>query len=376
MKKKLMATLLTLAVTATVLVGCGSTTNEASGTAKGSEASSETASSSESAGTDAGVATADNTGSLEETFNAEGLNQAKVIHLGYQGSAAFAWLEQRNHWFEEEFAADGITVEFEQFLSGPPMIESMAAGRLDISNIGDMPPINARGQGIDVKVIGKCGNTPFSNSLCVPIGSDIKDLADLKGKKIATQVGSSGHHFISLLLNSAELTLDDIELVNLSAPDGVAALEAKQIDALSTWEPYGTQVVNRGAGTIYIDSTGIKQNTSTYIVRNDFAKENPELTARFLKVWMKYVDFIESDRENALQIISEESGYAIEDIKRSVLEGDYSIAFTDYDYEQELSTKEFLIETGTLENDYDINELYDFSYLERAEELYEAENNS
>ncbi len=301
------------------------------------------------------------------------LNQAKVIHAGYQGSQADAWLEKSLHYYEEEFAKDGITFVYDQFLSGPPMIESMTAGELDFGGIGDMPPINARGQGIDVKVISKMINTPFSNSLAVGIGSDIKEIADLKGKKIATQIGSSGHHFVSLVLEQAGLSLDDVELLNLSAPDGINALASGEIDALSTWEPYGSQLVNRKAGTILLDSTGIKQNTSTFIVRNDFAKENPELTARFIKVWLKYRDFIESNREKALEIIVEQSGFSREDIQRTFLEGDLNPEFTDYDYDQESKTKNFLIETGTLENDFDINDLYDFSYLKRAKELYESE---
>ncbi len=158
-------------------------------------------------------------------FVGDGLNTATVIHAGYQGSDTLYWLDTHFHWLEEEFAPDGITVEYEQFLSGPPMIESMAADRLDIATIGDMPPINARGNGIDVKVITKVVNTPFSNSIVLPNGSEVKSIADLKGKKIATQVGSSGHHFVSLLLDREGLSLEDVELVNLSGPDQLAALE-------------------------------------------------------------------------------------------------------------------------------------------------------
>ena len=303
------------------------------------------------------------------------LNQAKVIHVAYQGSDAYTWLEKRYHWLEDEFKEDGIEVQFEQFLSGPPMIEAMTSDSIDFGNIGDMPPINARGNGVDVKIIVKTINTPFSNALVVPNGSDVKQVSDLKGKQVATQLGSSGHHFIALLLDQAGLSLEDIDLVNMSGPDMVNAIAANQVDAVVTWEPYGSQVVNQGTGSILIDSTGIKQNTGTWITRNAFAKENPELTARFIKVWLKYLDLIAEDREAALEVISEESGYAKEDIQRSILEGLLVPEFTDYDYEQEQLTKDFLVETGTLLNDYDINDLYDFSYLERAKELYEADKN-
>ena len=317
------------------------------------------------------AATAETTEAAETAE--EELNTAKVIHAGYQGSDALYWLNKRFHWLEDEFQADGITVEFEQFLSGPPMIESMAADRLDISNIGDMPPINARGNGIDVKVVSKVINTPFSNTIVVPKGSEVTSIADLKGKKVATQVGSSGHHFIALLLEKEGLSLEDIELVNLSAPDQLAALESGEVAAVSTWEPYGSQATNRGVGTILLDSTGVKQNTSTFIARNKFATQNPEILARYLKVWLKYIDYIEANREEAVQIISEESGFLVDDIKRTYLEGLLNPEFTDYDYEQEELTKDFLISTGTLENDYDINELYDFSYLERAKQLYQED---
>ena len=367
MKKRIVGIALSILLGAS-LTGCGSASPEvvkaeveSENTSINAEASSETSEESQSQTED------------DQEFTGEGLNTTKVIHAGYQGSDALYWLNKRFHWLEDEFQADGITVEFEQFLSGPPMIESIAADRLDISNIGDMPPINARGNGIDVKVVSKVINTPFSNSIVTPKGSEIKSIADLKGKKVATQVGSSGHHFISLLLEKEGLSLDDIELVNLSAPDQLAALESGEVAAVSTWEPYGSQATNKGVGTIFIDSTGIKQNTSTLVARNKFAEENPEILARYLKVWLKYLDYIDANREEALKIISEESGFEIDDIKRTYLEGLLNPEFTDYDYEQEKLTKDFLISTGTLENDYDINDLFEFKYLERAKKLYEEE---
>lgn len=309
----------------------------------------------------------------ETSSDSGNLNKAKVIHVGFQGASYITNMNKRLHYFEDEFEKDGIKVEFEQFLSGPPMIEAIASGRVDIGEVGDMPPINARASGIDLKIICRNANTQFSNSLVVPNGSPIKTVKDLKGKKVATQVGSSAHHFLALILQKNGLSLKDVQLVNMPVVDHVAALQNGEVAAVTTWEPYGSVIENKKAGKILLDSTGIKQNTSTFIARSEFAKENPEIAARYLKVWLKIVDYIKEDRQRALAIISEESKFAKSDLEKTLLAADFTPNFVDYDYEQMELTKKFLLDTKVLKKDYDIKELYDFSYLEQAKKLYEAD---
>ena len=56
--------------------------------------------------------------------------------------------------------------------------------------------------------------------------------ADMKGKKIATVIGSTGHNLIKKLLSKNGLTFDDIELINIAAGDAGIVLSTGQVDAV------------------------------------------------------------------------------------------------------------------------------------------------
>jgi sulfonate transport system substrate-binding protein len=131
----------------------------------------------------------------EATNKAE---KPKEIHIAYQNSSIGILLAKGKGLYEEEFAKDGIEVKYDMYLSGPPMIEAFAGNRADFAHTGDMPPVAASSSGVDIKVIGRAGYTPGGNALLVRADSAYGAVSELKGKKIAVQVGSSAHHFLIL----------------------------------------------------------------------------------------------------------------------------------------------------------------------------------
>jgi sulfonate transport system substrate-binding protein len=96
--------------------------------------------------------------------------------------------------------------------------------------------------------------------------SDITTVEQLKGAKIACSIGSAGHKYIINILSSAGLTVDDVELVNLSDETSqIAALAKGEIDAavmvsnLATAEEQGIGTVLETPDVptyIFIETTG------------------------------------------------------------------------------------------------------------------------
>src|SRR5580658_3618619 len=85
-------------------------------------------------------------------------------------------------------------VTWSDFTSGPPMLEAMASGAVDIGGVGDAPPVFAASSGEAVEIVGaRVVPTGDQDALVVPKGSTITTLAQLKGKKIAYGSGSSGN---------------------------------------------------------------------------------------------------------------------------------------------------------------------------------------
>lgn len=300
-----------------------------------------------------------------------GLDQAKVIRIGWQGSSFTRFLGTAEGFFDREFGLDGIKIEFEQFSYGPPIIEALAAGSLDFGSVGDMPIVTGVANGLPLQSIYKSGINPDSNTALVPIDSTITRVEALKGKKVGTSVGSSGHHFLVLLLTQAGLTPEDVEIVNLSATDLGTALATGEIAAGTTWEPYGTIFTGNGSAKYLAKSSGIKQNTSTEVARKGFIEQNPGLTARYLKVLLEIDEFIQQDRARAISIVARESGFKEADLA-GTYDNVYNPYFTDYDWDQMEKTKQFLLESDLITRDFDIRTLYTDKYLIEAEKLFKA----
>lgn len=298
------------------------------------------------------------------------LNQAKVIRVGWQATGTVKFIGEGQGFIEREFGKDGITFEFVQFTYGPPIIEALATGDLDFGLVGDMPIVTAIANGLPVQSVFKHGIDPNSNILLVPVNSPIQSIYDLKNKRIGTGIGSSAHHFLVLLLERAGISVDDVEIVNLTPNDLGSALAAGQLDAGTTWEPYSTIFVSRGFARAVIKSEGIKQNTNNEVASKEFIEKNPELTARYLKVLLEINDFIQQDRLRAIKIISEGSGLEESSLRPTVLANVYNPHFTAYDWEQMEKTKQFLLSRDLIERDFDIKTLYTDKYLNEAERLY------
>ncbi|QDR79210.1 ABC transporter substrate-binding protein [Sporomusa termitida] len=300
---------------------------------------------------------------------AKNTEKPKEIHVAYQNSSIIILLAKAKGFYEEEFAKDGVDVKYDLYLSGPPMIEAFAGGRADFAHTGDMPPVSARAAGVDIKVISRAGYTPGGNALLTRPDSPVKSVTDLKGKKIAVQVGSSAHHFLILLLQKNGLSANDVNIVNLPASDHQAALETQNVDAIATWEPWSSVLENAKAGKILEDSSsGVKRYIGVFLARNDFAKQYPDYTVRILKANEKAAAFMKSNPDEALELIAKESKLPVSAIARIVKTSDWDSKIIPEDIAALQQVKDFLKETKVLKKDFDINELFDDRYYQKLKQ--------
>jgi sulfonate transport system substrate-binding protein len=135
-------------------------------------------------------------------------------------------------------------VNWSDFTSGPPMLEAMASGSVDVGGVGDAPPVFAAAGGEGVEIVGaREVPTGDQDAVLVPKGSPITSIQQLKGKKIAYGSGSSGNYQMLTVLTAAGLTTKDVTLVNLQPAEALAAFTSGSVDAWDIWPPYVQQVV-------------------------------------------------------------------------------------------------------------------------------------
>ncbi|HET6193837.1 MAG TPA: ABC transporter substrate-binding protein, partial [Trebonia sp.] len=176
-------------------------------------------------------------------------------------------------------------VSWSDFTSGPPMLEAMASGSVDVGGVGDAPPVFAASGGEQVEIVGaRSVPSGDQDALVVPKGSSITSIQQLKGKKIAYGSGSSANYHLLTVLNKAGLTTKDVTLVNLQPANALAAFTSGAVDAWDIWPPYVQQVVaQNGAKVLAIGS----QYGSPYSfeVAAKAAVANPEKAAA-IKVYL------------------------------------------------------------------------------------------
>jgi sulfonate transport system substrate-binding protein len=142
------------------------------------------------------------------------------------------------------------------FTSGPPMLEAMGSGSIDIGGVGDAPPVFAASGGESVEIVGARQTDGDQDALVVPKGSAITSIAQLKGKKIAVASGSSADYDLLTVLAAAGLSDKDVTVVALQPAQALAAFTSGAVDAWDIWPPYVQQVTAQDSARVL--ATGAK----------------------------------------------------------------------------------------------------------------------
>ncbi len=267
--RRVAAGLAALTVTAG-LAACGSSSSSSSSSSSTSTASNAAASApASSSSSAAAVTTATTTVSVAGT-KAGG----KPLIVGDQaGTGAQAILTAAGLLHKLPFP-----VKFADFTSGPPILQALSSGSLDIGGVGDAPPVFAAAGGDKLAIVGALRNAVQDAGLLVPKGSNVTSVSQLKGKKIAVAQGSSADYHLLATLTAAGLTPHDVQLVYLQPAQGLAAFTSGSVAAWDIWPPFIEQAeVLKGAKNI-ADGHGIVNANYSYNVASKSAISDPVLS--------------------------------------------------------------------------------------------------
>jgi sulfonate transport system substrate-binding protein len=179
-------------------------------------------------------------------------------------------------------------VNWSDFTSGPPMLEAMASGSVDIGGVGDAPPVFAASGGEAVEIVGARQTNGDQDALVVPKNSPITSISQLKGKKIAYGSGSSGNYNLLTVLTKAGLTTKQVSLVNLQPAAALAAFTSGSVDAWDIWPPYVQQVVAQDGAKVLATGSAYGSPYS-FEVASKTAVANPDKAAA-IKVYLQTLD--------------------------------------------------------------------------------------
>jgi sulfonate transport system substrate-binding protein len=199
----------------------------------------------------AGCSSSPSTSSSSSGSQTSGTNQTDLssvtLNIGDQkGTGAYSLLKAAGLLNQLPFKAD-----WSDFTSGPPMLQAMASGSVDIGGVGDAPPVFAASGGEGIEIVGaRATSLGDQDALLVPKGSSVTSVSQLRGKKIAVSFGSSDDYQLLTVLAKAGLSPKDVTLVNLQPAPALAAFTSGAVDAWDIWPPYVQQAAEQDGAKV------------------------------------------------------------------------------------------------------------------------------
>lgn len=174
--------------------------------------------------------------------------------------------------------------------AGPDVINAFRAKSLDLGNNAGIPPIQAHYQGFDAKIVAINITRKPNYLFATKPGSDIRSVADFKGKKLAFSQGQAQGVVLLRALKKAGLKYDDVTLVPLTSNQFFTALQSGQVDVAplaNTQSPaYLQQYESKGARVITTDVVDLLNLLwAPTSVLNDSAKA--AAVAAYIPYWAK-----------------------------------------------------------------------------------------
>ena len=245
-----------------------------------------------------------------------------TLHIGYQPSThqIAEMVASEKGWWAEDLKPFGVaTVDEKVFQSGPPEMQAMLAGALDIAYVGTAPPITAISQGLDAKIVAAV-NINGSDLVLRPnvTYSGPKSLENLS---IGTFPPGSIQDIVMkkwLMENSVDLSKVDIKAMDPGP--AMTALSAGKIDGVFLPHPSPAIIALNGKGKSVIASGEMWPNHAccSLVVSGKMIRENPEMVKQIIRIHSNATEYINEHPDEAAEIYAKKTGQDIDQVKESL----------------------------------------------------------
>lgn len=263
---------------------------------------------------------------LATAFPARSLHaQGAPLTLGIQTSTwgAVGMVAEAEKLFEKA----GASVVVQKFDSGRTVRDAMVAGRIDLGSLGAAPFVVGAAKG-DMGALGTVAYAGGTLAIVASKKSGIKTVADLKGKKVASQLGSETDHvFQNKIAPAFGLKQGDFQVVNVKFHDHVSALAGGSVDAFAGVEPYPSLAEVEGLGIIVTDYSKYDIVPLMLAVNRPVLEKRSSELVPFLKGWLAAVRMFKDNPQRVIAIVwnfYKSQGYNVQEevIRRALLHMD------------------------------------------------------
>src|SRR3954454_2128280 len=197
----------------------------------------------------------------------------------------------------------GVKTEDFAVPSGNLTMQQMVARQVDMGTYAGPSFILGHDKG-GLIAIAQIETVGATGAMVVRKDLGITKLADLKGKKIANQTGSSiGNIFVDQVGPANGLKKGEFQEVRMDVNNMIAAMAAKTVDAMINVEPYNAIAEAEGLGTIIMSLDKYDKVPVFMAATPDFVEKNPDAIVAYLQAWLEVKRDIKENPKKVSDVI-------------------------------------------------------------------------
>ncbi len=261
-----------------------------------------------------------NLGNIQPRRRAQGERRSipsspgREIRIGYQKFGTLNILKALGT-LDAILADERVTVRWEGFSSGPPLLEALRQGTLDFGATGEVPPVFAQAGGAPFLYVAHEPAVPQGVALVVPQDSKIYNVDDLRGKRLKFSRGSNVHYLVLRALETHGLSLDDVEMIFAEPQDPVSYVDNGAADGWAFWDPLLPLVQRTRQLRTLLDGTGLVFNHQFYVASERFAAQNDSILPILLDQLRAAGLYVANQPADAATLLSAKIGVEADSLK-------------------------------------------------------------
>ena len=268
------------------LAGCSGSAGKETAAASAAETTAETSAEAETSA----KATADAETSIDKltvTYVTSPLNVPTII-------------EKDQGIFEKEL---GVPVEYAELTSGADQTQALASGDVQVLYaVGATSVILSAANGADIKVLNMYSRSP--KAFCMYSKDEsLTTPESLKGKTIAGPTGTNLHELLVSYLAQADMTLDDVNYVNMSIPDAKAGLDGGSVDVALLAGANAYNAEQQGYHLV-ADGEGLISALIAVATTQKFYDEHPDVIKKLNAAQEEIASYMADNQEATMETVA------------------------------------------------------------------------
>ena len=266
-------------------------------------------------------------------------------------------IEKEKGIFADTFKDMGIAVEYAEITSGADQTQALASGDVQVLYaVGATSVILSAANGADIKVLNMYSRSPKAFCLYAQ-DENLTTPESLRGKTIAGPAGTILHELLVSYLATADMTIEDVNYVNMSIPEAKAALDGGSIDVAMLAGTAAYTAKLQGCSLV-TDGTGLVDAIIAVAVTEEFYNAHPEIIEKLYAAQDEIASFIAENEDEALQITADALDLELSAVKEMFAQYDFSTTIKETDRIGFQRTADFMLSTDMIETELDVNTLF------------------